>query len=85
MAATAALAKTRKSTSSYKRAIKNRPLLESSRNYPVAEAALAAGVSNPTIWRALDCGHLKCYRIGRRVIVSGQHLLDWLAAGGKTS
>jgi hypothetical protein len=27
---------------------------------------------------------LKAYRIGRRVIHSGQHLLDWLNNGGKT-
>ena len=63
-----------------------RPLLEPFRNYTVPEAAMAIGVASITIWRALESGHLKCYRVGRRVICNGgQHLIPWLEAGGKTS
>ena len=64
---------------------KNRPEVLPACNYTVSEAALAAGVSNPTIWRALDGKNLKCFRVGRRVIIGGQHLLDWLDSGGKTT
>ncbi|MBL8204457.1 MAG: hypothetical protein JNM09_09525 [Blastocatellia bacterium] len=64
----------------------DRPLLEPFRNYTVPEAAMAIGVAAITIWRALESGHLKCYRVGRRVICNGgQHLIPWLEAGGKTS
>jgi hypothetical protein len=58
--------------------------LEPTRNYQRPEAALACGVAVITIIRAFESGHLKAYRIGRRVIHSGQHLLDWLNNGGKT-
>jgi excisionase family DNA binding protein len=65
--------------------VPTRPLLETNRNYDRSEAALAVGVSVPTLIRAFESGHLKFYRIGRRVIHSGQHLLDWLESGGRTS
>ena len=69
-----------------KRPKNDRPLLEPFRNYTVPEAARAIGVAAITIWRALESGHLKCYRVGRRVICNGgQHLIPWLEAGGKTS
>lgn len=64
----------------------DRPLLEPLRNYTVPEAARAVGVAAITIWRALESGHLKYYRVGRRVICNGgQHLIPWLEAGGKTN
>jgi hypothetical protein len=62
-----------------------RPSIEPNRDYPRREAALACGVAPITIIRAYEAGHLKFYRVGRRVIHSGQHLIDWLEAGGKTS
>jgi excisionase family DNA binding protein len=69
-----------------KRLKNDRPLLEPFRNYTIPEAARAIGVAAITIWRALESGHLKCYRVGRRVICNGgQHLIPWLEAGGKTS
>jgi hypothetical protein len=49
--------------------------------YSRAEAARVAGVSQITLWRALERGDLSCYRRGRRVLHSGQHLLDWLRKG----
>jgi excisionase family DNA binding protein len=49
--------------------------------YSRAEAARIVGVSQITLWRALERGHIGCYRRGRRVLHSGQHLLDWLRQG----
>jgi hypothetical protein len=62
----------------------HRPLLEPNRNYPVQEAAAAIGCAAITVRRALDNGYLQCFRVGRRIIVNGQHLINWLNAGGKT-
>lgn len=45
------------------------------------EAALASGVSPATIFRARDCGSLKFYRRGARILISGAFLLDWLKQG----
>jgi len=42
------------------------------------EAALATGVAYITIVRAQERGQLACYKVGRRVLHSGQHLIDWL-------
>lgn len=47
-------------------------------------AAIVADCSIITLIRAFDSGHLAGYRVGRRVKHSGQHLFDWLEAGGKT-
>lgn len=48
--------------------------------------ARAIGVAAITIWPALESGHLKCYRVGRRVIRNrGQPVIPWLEAGGKTN
>jgi hypothetical protein len=63
---------------------KPRPAIEPTRLYDRNEAAHICGVSWPTLFRAYDNGHLKAYRVGARVQHSGQHLLDWLEAGGKT-
>lgn len=79
MPATAASAKRKPTTA------KARPEIIPARNYTVSESALAVGVSDITIWRALESDRLKCFRVGRRVICSGQHLLDWLKSGGKTT
>ncbi len=62
-----------------------RPLIEPLRNYDRAEGAAAVGCSVITLIRAYDGGHLKAYRVGRRLFHSGQHLIDWMEAGGKTS
>ncbi len=68
------------------RKIKNlaRPVIEPGKLYNRREAALACGVSQITMFRAYDSGNLKAYRAGARLQHSGQHLLDWLEAGGKT-
>jgi hypothetical protein len=62
-----------------------RPAIEPNRNYDRNEAALACGCAVITLIRAYDAQHLKAYRIGRRVMHSGAHLLAWLEAGGKTT
>lgn len=62
-----------------------RPPLTSDKIFNRKEAATAAGVSIPTLVRAYDSGNLQAYRVGRRVLHLGAHLLNWLEAGGKTS
>jgi hypothetical protein len=52
--------------------------------YNRAEAMFVLGVSQMTLFRAYDAGHLAALRVGRNILHSGQQLLDWLAAGGKT-
>lgn len=65
--------------------LSNKPPLTPDRIYNIAEAAQAIGVSKMTLIRARDGGHLAELRAGRNVLHSGQQLLDWLEAGGKTS
>lgn len=49
--------------------------------YSIREAAHAARVAEITIHRALANNRLGCCRCGRRVIIFGRHLLDWLRSG----
>lgn len=60
------------------------PTLEPNRNYSVPQGALAVGVASITLWRAIYAGHCQHYRVGRRVLVSGNFLFEWLNSGGKT-
>lgn len=57
-----------------------RPSLQADKIYNRAESALACGVAYLTIVRAKERGELDCFRVGRRVLHSGQHLLDWLVS-----
>lgn len=52
--------------------------------YSRPQAAAVAGCAVITLIRAYSAGHLIGYRQGRLIKHSGQHLLDWLEAGGKT-
>lgn len=52
--------------------------------YSRPEAATVAGCAVITLIRAYSAGHLAGYRQGRLIKHSGQHLLDWLEAGGRT-
>jgi hypothetical protein len=61
-----------------------RPALNPQAIYSRQDGARTAGVSVITFIRAYDAGHLKAFRAGTRVLHSGQQILDWLAAGGKT-
>lgn len=62
----------------------DRPAIIPGRTYTRREATLACGVSTASLIRAWEAGFLKSYRVGRRVLHSGQQLLEWLEAGGKT-
>jgi DNA invertase Pin-like site-specific DNA recombinase len=62
-----------------------RPPLDASRIYTLAEAALASGCSKSTIIRARDSRNLTELRVGGKIIFSGESLLSWLNAGGKTA
>lgn len=53
--------------------------------YDRPSAARITDCSVFSLMRAYDAGHLSAYRVGRHVKHSGQHLLDWLEAGGKTA
>lgn len=59
--------------------------LELNVNYSISNAAAVAGVSAITVWRAIHSNNLKTYRVGRRRVISGQQIQEWLEAGGKTS
>lgn len=61
-----------------------RPTLDPARIYTRREAALALGVSTITLIRARDNGNLQELRVGARCLHSGQQLIDFLNAGGKT-
>ncbi len=85
MSVDAVLAKNKPARNRKKRAaILNRPPVEPSRTYTRREAALALGISVPTIIRAYEAGFLKAFRCGRRVTHSGQQLMDWRETGGQT-
>src|SRR5438876_436188 len=58
-----------------------RPLIEPTRVYSRPEAALVCGVAVVTIRREQKRGRLAYFQRGRRVLHSGQHLLDWLKKG----
>jgi hypothetical protein len=52
--------------------------------YSRSDAAYVLDCSEITLLRAYGAGHLSGYKQGRYVKHSGQHLMDWLEAGGKT-
>jgi len=58
-----------------------RPVIEPTRIYSRREAAMVTGVSVITIIREKKRGRLAYHQQGRRVLHSGQHLLDWLKKG----
>lgn len=43
------------------------------------EAARLLGVSVPTLCKYLKTGAIKSQRIGRRILILKQNLIDWLA------
>jgi excisionase family DNA binding protein len=48
--------------------------------YSVREAEKITGLGRTTLWKAIDEGRLKCFRVGRRVLFSEDHLRSFLAA-----
>jgi hypothetical protein len=59
-------------------------VLEPARLHNRGEASLVVGVARITLIRAFNSGHLAGYRVGTRVLHTGQQLLDWLNSGGHT-
>jgi excisionase family DNA binding protein len=53
-------------------------MLVHEKKFDVQETARLANVSPLTIRRKLKTGELRCYRIGRRVLVGEHHLAEFL-------
>lgn len=53
--------------------------------YTVKEACLIIGISRTTLWRAIRKGRLGCYRVGRRVLLSEEHMTGFLKLHEKGS
>ena len=51
----------------------------------VQETAETLGVSRPTVYRLLDRSDFPVVRIGRRVLIPRQGLMDWIAKEAKQS
>jgi excisionase family DNA binding protein len=46
--------------------------------YSIKEAEKITGLGRTTLWKAINNGRLKCFRAGRRVLFSLDHLTDFL-------
>ena len=46
--------------------------------FSVKEAEKITGLGRTTLWKAVDDGRLKCFRVGRRVLFSEDHLRSFL-------
>ena len=47
--------------------------------FSLKEACKITGLSRTTLWKAIRNRKLACYKVGRRVLVSRQHIQDYLA------
>jgi excisionase family DNA binding protein len=61
-----------------------RPTLELAAHYSVKQAAAVVNCAEITIWRAISSANLQTHRTGRKRLISGAQLKNWLDAGGKT-
>ena len=46
--------------------------------YTIKEACMIIGISRTTLWKAIRTGRLGCYRVGRRVLFSEEHMVGFL-------
>jgi excisionase family DNA binding protein len=46
--------------------------------YSIKEAEKITGLGRTTLWKAIDEGRLKCFKVGRRRIFSLEHLEEFL-------
>lgn len=46
--------------------------------YSIKEAERITGIGRTTLWKAINKGRLKCFKVGRRVLFSSEHLQDFL-------
>ena len=51
--------------------------------YTIEEACMIIGISRTTLWKAIRAGKLSCYRIGRRVLFSEEHMTGFLKLNEK--
>jgi excisionase family DNA binding protein len=47
-------------------------------SYSVKEATRITGLGRTTLWKAINEGRLRCFRAGRRVLFSLDHLMEFL-------
>ncbi len=78
-----------KTKSNPNRKPQSKPTIEKQAIVPTAiysrvEVAQLTGLHLITVIRAYSNGFLKVSRVGSRVLVRGQAILDWLEAGGNT-
>jgi hypothetical protein len=66
---------------------RNQPNLAIERDavYTRRESSRAVRVSESTLVRAYQSGHLKAHTVGNRILHTGAQLLSWLQRGGKTA
>jgi excisionase family DNA binding protein len=57
-----------------------RPLIIPNQTYSVPQAAAALGVSAISVWRWIYAGRLRRCQLGRRTILTGTQLEQFLAA-----
>ena len=48
--------------------------------YSYKEAQKITGLGRTTLWKAVEDGKLKCFKIGRRRLFSPEHLREFMAA-----
>jgi excisionase family DNA binding protein len=51
--------------------------------YTIPEACLIIGISRTTLWKAIRTGKLSCYKIGRRILFSEEHMTGFLKLNEK--
>jgi excisionase family DNA binding protein len=48
--------------------------------YSIKEAQRITGIGRTTLWKAINKGKLRHFRVGRRILFSPEHLQDFLKA-----
>lgn len=46
--------------------------------HSVKEAQRITGLGRTTLWKAINKGRLKCFKVGRRILFSPEHLQEFL-------
>jgi excisionase family DNA binding protein len=52
-------------------------------SYSIKEAEKITGVGRTTLWKAINNGKLRCFKVGRRVLFSSEHLKEFLKSHEK--
>jgi len=56
------------------------PLALAKLGHSVKEAERITGLGRTTLWKAIRAGKLGCFKVGRRVLFSSEHLQEFLKA-----